>query len=325
MSSSKLKIFCSLCNNIRNYSSKVSKFDHFNEFGPPLKSNVYKSKQPTKPVKRALTKTQPQAHLKDTEKSKENIIGNRQTNSIEASSHVSIFNDQRPACEVPSTGHSILKLPYQYTKSVASVSRVLSATMSDESKEALARWEAEKIALMGEFYFKQYKEAMFSRGKTLHSMLETFLETRTLPTVKDLDDEVSKRHLLSISRMIHGVDAPLIIESALTHPDLGYSGIVDCVAVINNTVTLIDWKTSDKVKNTVSALYDNPLQLAAYIGAFNRDPAYEHLGNITHGAVAVVYNSGYPAMIHSFSGDQLCRYWDQWCLRLEQYKSMSSN
>merc|ERR1712155_96929 len=127
---------------------------------------------------------------------------------------------------------------------------------------------------------------------TLHSMLETFLETRSLPTPADIEDDVSKRHLVSISQLVRCVDRPLALESAVTHADLGYSGIVDCVAVINNTITLIDWKTSEKVKNNVKALYDNPLQLAAYIGAMNQDERYASLGNITSGAVVVVYNSG---------------------------------
>ena len=163
---------------------------------------------------------------------------------------------------------------------------------------------------------------MFSRGKTLHSILENFLETRKLPEVGDIEDDVSKRHLVSISRIVAGVDRPLAIESAITHTELEYSGIADCVAVINNTVTLIDWKTSEKVKTSKESLFDNPLQLAAYIGAINRDPRYESLGNIEAGAVVVVYNSGYPAMLHTFNKKQLDHYWSLWCQRLLQYKSL---
>ena len=97
---------------------------------------------------------------------------------------------------------------------------------------------------------------------------------------------------------------------------------MDCVAVINNTLTLIDWKTSEKVKSSSRALYDNPLQVAAYVGAINHDERYSSLGNITSGAVVVVYNSGYPAMTHIFSQDQLGHYWKLWCQRLHQYKLM---
>ena len=219
---------------------------------------------------------------------------------------------------------AVLRLPFQYRAEWPSVSRILRDTMSEQSKAVLARWEAEKIALLGAEGFKQYKADMFRRGKTLHSMLETFLETRSLPTPADIEDDVSKRHLVSISQLVRCVDRPLALESAVTHADLGYSGIVDCVAVINNTVTLIDWKTSEKVKNSAAALYDNPLQLAAYIGAINTDPRYEGLGSISHGAVVTIYNSGYPAMTHTFSERQLENYWKLWCQRLSQYKLMTS-
>merc|ERR1719474_423602 len=235
-----------------------------------------------------------------------------------------MFSEYRVSSSVPDNNSliDIMKFPYEYSPELPSVSRVLSATMSEESKAALAKWEKEKIALLGEEGFKKFKADMFARGKTLHSMLENFLETRSLPGVSDIEDQVSKRHLVSISKIIHGVDRPLAIESAMVHTDLGYSGIADCVAVINNTVTLIDWKTSERVKNSSKALYDNPLQLAAYIGAFNSDPRYEHLGNITHGAVVVVYNTGYPAMLHTFDQKQLGKYWSTWCQRLQQYKSI---
>ena len=103
---------------------------------------------------------------------------------------------------------------------------------------------------------------------------------------------------------------------------------------------LIDWKTAEREKTRVEDLYDNPIQvtfeprsrkkltffsqLAAYLGAINQDPRYSGLGNITSGAVVVIYNSGYPAMTHTFSERQLGQYWNLWCQRLQQYKVMMS-
>ena len=289
------------------FGSQVSKpqLDHFDEFGPVLVATDLRIKTiPEDPsVLPPETDSDPKPEMKEGK----------------------LFN---PARSSPSllSGESpgILRIPHQSSPSLPSVTRILSATMSKESKAVLARWEKEKIAMLGLEGFKKYKAEMFSRGKYLHSMLEDFLETRSLPRVSDMEDEVSKRHRVSISQMIGQVERPLAIESSVSHTQLGYSGIVDCVAVINNTLTLIDWKTSEKVKNNVKALYDNPLQLAAYIGAINQDERYAGLGNITSGAVVVIYNSGYPAMTHTFSERELGHYWSLWCQRLHQYKLMMS-
>ena len=216
----------------------------------------------------------------------------------------------------------ILKHGYKHDHDIPSVSKILAATMSEKSKEVLARWEKEKIALLGLDGFKKLKSDNFTRGHTLHTMLEDFMETRQLPKAKDIPDSVSKRHLVSISQAVKQFHTPLLLESAVTHPDLNYSGIVDCVAMLGDTVMLVDWKTSEKVKNKVSDLYDNPLQLAAYMGALNRDERYRHLGNINNGAVVVVYNSGYPAMVHTFNQKEMEVYWDMWCDRLEMFKNM---
>ena len=43
---------------------------------------------------------------------------------------------------------------------------------------------------------------------------------------------------------------------------------MDCVAVLGKTLSLIDWKTSERAKPTVASLYDNPLQVVAYLGIF---------------------------------------------------------
>ena len=57
-----------------------------------------------------------------------------------------------------------------------------------------------------------------------------------------------------------------LIEEKLIHPHLLYKGIVDCVAKLNKTVTVVDWKTSEKVKDTLTKLYDAPVQTVAYLG-----------------------------------------------------------
>ena len=317
----RIKLIQVLHNFSRNFSVNTkneakSKFtsDPFDQFGPVLNSNIYKKNAATsRSSPRKLVKSEPE--LKQQKMKPQKIV-------TEHGSLPSFLNPSR-ITEPDSVGETpgeVLRIPYEHNQ--PSVSKILSATMSEESRAVLARWERDKISLLGEDGFKKYKSDMFNRGKTLHSILETFLETRTLPRVGEIEDQVSKRHIVSLSQMIHGVSQPLAIESCVVHEELGYSGILDCVALINNTITLIDWKTSERVKQSKESLYDNPFQLAAYIGALNNDPRYHQLGNISHGAVVVVYNSGYPAMCHTFSEKQLDKYWRLWCQRLDLFKSL---
>ena len=101
-----------------------------------------------------------------------------------------------------------------------------------------------------------------------------------------VEDPVSKLHLLSFSGVREHLAQPFALESAVEHQQLGYSGIVDCVARFSlknfssaqllfsrivrykDQLVLIDWKTAEKEKNRVEDLYDNPLQVIFDIQIF---------------------------------------------------------
>ena len=119
---------------------------------------------------------------------------------------VNIEREISSPCEI--SCHEILKHGYKHDHDVPSVSKILAATMSEKSKEVLARWEKDKIALLGLEGFKKLKSDNFTRGHTLHTMLEDFMETRQLPKAKDIPDSVSKRHLVSISQAISSFTLP---------------------------------------------------------------------------------------------------------------------
>ena len=314
---------------VNRSESSSSQIDHLDEFSPALSEDVHKkeTRAPAEDLKSYKVSEASQYPSQESVDSldienKTEFVSTMENNTEDNVNVSSLLNSSRLSSSSFMEAQDILRIPHESDESLPSVTRILSATMSEERREVLARWEREKMSLLSEEGFSRYKAETLSRGKYLHSMLETFLVDRTLPHVTDIEDDVSKRHRVSISQMIEIVGKPLAIESSVSNTELGYSGIVDCVAVINNTLTLIDWKTSEKVKSSSRALYDNPLQVAAYVGAINHDERYSSLGNITSGAVVVVYNSGYPAMTHIFSQDQLGHYWKLWCKRLHQYKLM---
>jgi len=218
-------------------------------------------------------------------------------------------------------GINTFKISHERIPDCPSVSKILSATMPEESRKALEKWEKQKIAELGLDGFAKLKEDTFQRGKTLHSVVESYMETNVLCKPSELEDEVSKRHIVSVSQLIRQFSNPLALESAVVHPTLNYCGIIDCVAVMGKTLVLVDWKTSERAKGTTASLYDQPLQVAAYVGAINMDDRYKSLGNIETGALVVVYNSGYPAVVHTFDKGKLVKYWKEWCNRIDIFKS----
>lgn len=216
----------------------------------------------------------------------------------------------------------VLRIPLEPSSSLPSVTAILAATMSQQSRASLAAWQDRMTRQLGEAGFEQHKLDTFARGHTLHRMVETYFETGDLPDIAEVGDPVSKLHVISFSAAMDTFTSPLAIESAVQHTELGYRGVVDCVARLGDQVVLVDWKTSEREKKRPADLYDNPLQLAAYLGAINSDPRYSGLGaNITSAAVCLVHNSGLPAVTHQFSVAEMEGYWQLWLQRLHLYRN----
>lgn len=221
---------------------------------------------------------------------------------------------------------NIISIPFSRGKGVTtpSVSKILRETMSEENRRVLANWEARMIKELGVQGFKDYQQQTFARGHAIHSWMEQFLSTMEKPQV-ETKDEVTHRHIQSISNLLPSIGDVKVIESATFHSQLNYCGIIDCVARVGDTLFLIDWKTSEKAKPDIKSLYDNPLQIVAYLGALNSDPAYSSLKGLSEGAVVVLYNSGYPAVIHKLSRPSVKQLWKTWLQRLQLYNQKMEN
>lgn len=231
-----------------------------------------------------------------------------------------------PSAEPAAAGRKdvggILRLPHyrQETRGLPSVSTILRETMSEERKRILAAWEERMISQLGEQGFKDMKEATFARGHSLHAWVDRMLAGGEEPQLETIEDPLSRRLVTSLRPVLRDhVTGVLALESSTLHPQLKYCGIVDCVAVLGDTVCLVDWKTSEKTKHDIKSLYDAPLQLAAYIGAVNADPSYRSVGQLRAGAIVVAYNSGYPAAIHRLGEKELAESWKLWVERVELY------
>ncbi|XP_055532747.1 mitochondrial genome maintenance exonuclease 1-like isoform X2 [Wyeomyia smithii] len=197
-----------------------------------------------------------------------------------------------------------------------SVNKILSATMPEPARQALLKWKAAKIALLGEDGFTELQKATLERGSNFHSCLESWLNMESPG-----EDKLRKADKLwtSIEPLLEKVSRPAkIVERKVYHPFLHYNGVVDCVSCIDNQLHIIEWKTSENQKTNLSGTYDAPLQLCAYLGALKAESELSDL-DVTKGAVLVAYTDGKPAHIHSIDQTKLKRYWAAWLRRLQEY------
>eukprot|EP00094_Tigriopus_californicus_P000005 TCALIF_00005-PA protein Name:"Similar to mgme1 Mitochondrial genome maintenance exonuclease 1 (Xenopus tropicalis)" AED:0.45 eAED:0.48 QI:0/-1/0/1/-1/1/1/0/386 len=241
-----------------------------------------------------------------------------------ASESPSWINPEKPVISLPlSTELKPTLINYrrnQLRSSLPSVSKILKATMPVDRAVALAQWEERMIAQMGQAGFEAYQKTMLARGHRLHSYIEHYLLEGT--KAMDSEDDVSLKHTQSIGPLLNHFSHPHSLESQVVHPTLKYHGYLDCVAVYKEkTLALIDWKTSEKKKASLSSTFDNPLQIAAYIGALNHDPRYPF--QIDHGLIVIVHNDGHEAKVLGISKQKMDIYWKAWLERLKLYEAMS--
>lgn len=86
----------------------------------------------------------------------------------------------------------------------------------------------------------------------------------------------------------------------------------------SNELSVIEWKKSDRLKASLAATYDAPLQLCAYLGAINADPRYR-FEHVRSGVVVVAYTTGVPAHSFRLSAKAVQQYWTAWLERLHEY------
>jgi genome maintenance exonuclease 1 len=91
------------------------------------------------------------------------------------------------------------------------------------------------------------------------------------PTTQDQAVSPPPQYMQSVEHVLDDIGEVKALETSIAHLTLGYVGTFDCLAEYKGTLCLIDWKTSGKLKSTLSDCYDYPLQAVAYAGAINND------------------------------------------------------
>ncbi|RMB93643.1 hypothetical protein DUI87_29870 [Hirundo rustica rustica] len=198
-----------------------------------------------------------------------------------------------------------------------SVTRILQQTLSSQQVFYLERWKQKMIEELGKEGFEEYTKNLFLQGELFHSALESIFLSEKMAARYQGEDDVVAGYLSSVEHVLEDISEVKALESGVHHETLQYLGLVDCVAKYRGQLCVIDWKTSEKPKPFLQNTYDNPLQVAAYIGAINHDANYDF--QVRCGLIVVAYKNGSPAHPHFMDPDLCSQYWNKWLLRLEEY------
>ncbi|NXC44234.1 MGME1 exonuclease, partial [Penelope pileata] len=229
---------------------------------------------------------------------------------------VPLINPNKRIPLVSSGSNLPMKIALQKTKT-PSVTRILQQTMPPQQAFYLERWKQKMIQELGQDGFAEYTKNLFLQGEQFHAALESLFLPEEMATKEQGEDTVVSGYLSSVQHVLKDISEVKALESAVQHETLQYLGLVDCVAKYRGQLCVIDWKTSEKPKPSLQNTFDNPLQVAAYIGAINHDPNYDFQVNC--GLIVVAYKNGCPAHPHFMDPDLCSQYWNKWLLRLEEY------
>ncbi len=184
------------------------------------------------------------------------------------------------------------------------ITSILKATKSSQEKAQLSNWRQR----VGESEANRISRTSRDRGTLLHQLTKSYFldESFTCPdSIKPYWD-----NLLPILQDIHDVR---LIEGYLFHYYEGYAGRVDCVASYHGIPCVIEFKLADRIKR----LYDEPLQLAAYCGALNRQYGVKYGVSLNHALLIVTTPD--EVSLTWFDPDEVMDYWHQWQQRVAQF------
>lgn len=193
-----------------------------------------------------------------------------------------------------------------------SVTTVLDATKSEESKQALQNWRKR----VGTVQAQAITTEAAGRGTRMHKWLENYIKTG------ETGDPGSNPYSVQSHKMAHSIITQGLVkcneywgtEVPLYFPKV-YAGTTDLCGVHDGSEAIMDHKQTNKPKKR-EWIADYFVQLAAYANAHNE----VHGTKIRKGVIFMCDpNAIYQEFI--IEGTEFDKYTDLWFTRLEKYYS----
>lgn len=143
-------------------------------------------------------------------------------------------------------------------------------------KSFLLKWKAK----IGEEKAEKIKVDAARRGTALHKITESYLLNNLTEEVND--DPNTKALFTKIKPLLDRLNNIRLLETPLYSDKLQLAGTPDCIAEYSNTLAVVDFKTSTRVKKKTQ-IVDYFLQCACYAEMF-----YEHFNEMPQKAVIIM-------------------------------------
>lgn len=195
-----------------------------------------------------------------------------------------------------------------------SVTAILAATESKEDQDRLRKWQHKQDKIHGLEQSKINGENYKNRGTEIHEAIKYKFLHNVDPAESWIyeGNEQRWRHLKPFLKCITIIEC----EKEIWH-NSGYAGTLDAVCELDGELTLLDWKTSDRIKKR-QWLDGHFTQAAAYA------QGYEFLGKggkITQLGIIVIT----PEKLQIFTENNIDKYIDLWNKRLDKFKKLNNN
>ena len=164
-----------------------------------------------------------------------------------------------------------------------SVTTVIAQTKNKEDKESIERWKQK----VGEARAEEIKNEAANRGTAMHKYLEDLILGQRSMDLTTTGQEAQRMAEIIVDRGLNRCSDIYGVEAVLYYPGL-YAGSCDLIGKIDDKVSIIDFKQTNKPKQR-EWIGDYFLQMAAY--GMAHDAVYNTA--IEQGVILMCSKDGY--------------------------------